>query len=79
MHVPYAGFRPFNSGLLRLVFADDRRFDPGPQYWLTEGARQAEDGEAIVATRHGKPVFDLKPRRPRVRLNFAAIAEFTRP
>jgi prevent-host-death family protein len=45
---------------------------------LTELARQVEGGETIVVTRHGKPVFDLVPHKPRAGLNFGAIAEFKR-
>jgi antitoxin (DNA-binding transcriptional repressor) of toxin-antitoxin stability system len=45
---------------------------------LSELARQVEGGKTIVVTRHGEPVFDLVPHRPRAGLNFDAIADFKR-
>ena len=43
---------------------------------LTQLARQVENGETIVVTRNGRPVFDLVPHRPRKGLRLAAIEEF---
>jgi prevent-host-death family protein len=43
---------------------------------LTELARQVENGETIVVTRNGKPVFDLVPHRPAKGLDFEALADF---
>ena len=43
---------------------------------LTELARRVEQGETVVVTRHGKPIFDLVPHRPKGGLNLAAIEEF---
>ena len=43
---------------------------------LTELARSVENGETIVVTRNGRPVFDLVPHKPQRGLRFAAIAEF---
>ncbi|HLZ85237.1 MAG TPA: type II toxin-antitoxin system prevent-host-death family antitoxin [Caulobacteraceae bacterium] len=45
---------------------------------LTELARQVEEGETIVVTRNGRPVFDLVPHRPRRGLRFDALAEYKR-
>lgn len=39
---------------------------------LTELAREVEDGETIVVTRNGRPVFDLVPHRKHGGLNLAA-------
>lgn len=39
---------------------------------LTELAREVENGETIVVTRNGRPVFDLVPHRARGGLNRAA-------
>ena len=41
-----------------------------------ELARQVEDGETIVVTRNGRPVFDLVAHRPRAGLRLEAIDEF---
>jgi prevent-host-death family protein len=43
---------------------------------LHELARQIENGETIVVTRNGRPVFDLVPHRPRKGLRLEAVAEF---
>jgi prevent-host-death family protein len=43
---------------------------------LTELARLVEGGETIVVTRHGKPVLDLVPHRPRMGLRLEAIEAF---
>lgn len=45
---------------------------------LTELARLVEEGETVVVTRHGKPVFDLVPHRVKGGLNLEAIAEYKR-
>ena len=39
---------------------------------LTELARDVENGETIVVTRNGRPVFDLVPHSVRGGLNLAA-------
>ncbi|CAN5470888.1 hypothetical protein BH10PSE7_BH10PSE7_14420 [soil metagenome] len=39
---------------------------------LTELAREVENGETIIVTRNGRPVFDLVPHRERGGLNLAA-------
>lgn len=39
---------------------------------LTELAREVEEGETIVVTRNGRPVFDLVPHKPRGGLDLAA-------
>ena len=39
---------------------------------LTELAREVEQGETIVVTRNGRPVFDLVPHRKRGGLDLAA-------
>jgi prevent-host-death family protein len=43
---------------------------------LTELARQVENGETIVVTRNGRPVFDLVPHQPRKGLRWEAIDAF---
>ena len=43
---------------------------------LTALARQVENGETIVVTRNGRPVFDLVPHRPRTGMRLEAIDEF---
>ncbi len=45
---------------------------------LTELAREVEDGQTIIVTRNGKPVFDLVPHKPRSELRWEAIGEFKR-
>jgi prevent-host-death family protein len=45
---------------------------------LTELAREVEQGETIVVTRNGTPVFDMTPHRPTKGLRFEAIEEFKR-
>ncbi len=45
---------------------------------LTELAREVEEGETIVVTRNGRPVFDLVPHQPRKGLRLEAIDEFKR-
>jgi prevent-host-death family protein len=45
---------------------------------LTELAREVEEGETIVVTRNGRPVFDLVPHRPRGGINLDAIEAFKR-
>jgi prevent-host-death family protein len=39
---------------------------------LTELARAVENGETLTVTRHGKPIFDIVPHKPRGGLNFEA-------
>ena len=39
---------------------------------LTELAREVEEGEVIVVTRNGRPVFDLVPHRKRGGLDLEA-------
>jgi prevent-host-death family protein len=43
---------------------------------LTMLARQVENGERIVVTRNGRPIFDLVPHQPRTGLRLEAIEEF---
>jgi len=43
---------------------------------LTELARQVENGETIVVTRNGRPVFDLVPHQARKGLRLEAIDAF---
>jgi prevent-host-death family protein len=43
---------------------------------LTELARTVENGETIVVTRNGRPVFDLVPHRPQCGLRLEALTEF---
>ena len=43
---------------------------------LTEIARLVENGETVVITRHGRPVLDMVPHRPRCGLNLSAVDEF---
>jgi prevent-host-death family protein len=43
---------------------------------LTELAREVEGGETIVVTRHGRPIFDMVPHRPRKGPRLEAIEEF---
>jgi prevent-host-death family protein len=45
---------------------------------LTELAREVEEGETIVVTRNGRPVFDLVPHHRRKGLRLEAIDEFKR-
>jgi prevent-host-death family protein len=39
---------------------------------LTELAREVEQGETVVVTRYGRPVFDLVPHKSRGGINLAA-------
>lgn len=45
---------------------------------LTQLAREVEEGETIVVTRNGRPVFDLVPHQARKGLRLEAIGEFKR-
>jgi prevent-host-death family protein len=45
---------------------------------LTELAREVEEGETVVVTRHGRPVLDLVPHQFRKGLRFEAIETFKR-
>jgi prevent-host-death family protein len=45
---------------------------------LTELAREVEEGETIVVTRNGRPVFDIVPHRPRGGIDREAIEAFKR-
>ena len=45
---------------------------------LTKLARDVEEGETIVVTRNGRPVFDLVPHQARKGLRLEAIDEFKR-
>lgn len=45
---------------------------------LTELAREVEQGETIVVTRNGRPVFDLVPHQKRGGINFEAGEAFLR-
>lgn len=45
---------------------------------LTELAREVEEGETIVVTRNGRPVFDLVPHKKRGGLNLAAGETYLR-
>ena len=43
---------------------------------LTELARNVENGETIIVTRNGRPVFDLVPHREKRGLDWSAIDRF---
>lgn len=43
---------------------------------LTELARQVENGETIVVTRHGRPIFEMVPHRPKGGLNLQAGRDY---
>ena len=43
---------------------------------LTELAREVENGETIVVTRNGRPVFDLVPHRSQGGLNLEAARAY---
>lgn len=43
---------------------------------LTELAREVENGETIVVTRNGRPVFDLVPHRRQGGLNLQAARDY---
>jgi prevent-host-death family protein len=45
---------------------------------LTELARLVEQGETVTVTRHGKPILDLVPHRPRGGLRPEAAEGFLR-
>ncbi|MBB4235533.1 prevent-host-death family protein [Rhizobium esperanzae] len=45
---------------------------------LTELAREVEEGETIVVTRNGRPVFDLVPHQKRGGLNLEAGEAYLR-
>ena len=45
---------------------------------LTELAREVENGETIVVTRNGRPVFDLVPHKKQGGLNLAAGEAYLR-
>ena len=45
---------------------------------LTELAREVEEGETIVVTRSGRPVFDLVPHKKQGGLNLAAGKTYLR-
>ncbi|WHO74816.1 type II toxin-antitoxin system Phd/YefM family antitoxin [Rhizobium sp. BT03] len=45
---------------------------------LTELAREVEEGETIVVTRNGRPVFDLVPHRKRGGLDLEAGQAYLR-
>lgn len=45
---------------------------------LTELAREVEDGETIIVTRNGRPVFDIVPHHTRGGLNMAAGEAYLR-
>ena len=45
---------------------------------LTELAREVEDGQVIVVTRNGRPVFDLVPHKHQPGLNVEAGESFLR-
>jgi prevent-host-death family protein len=45
---------------------------------LTELAREVENGETVVVTRNGRPVFDLVPHKPRGGLNLEAGQAYLR-
>jgi prevent-host-death family protein len=45
---------------------------------LTELARRVEQGETIVVTRNGKPVFDLVPHRRKGGIDFEAGRAYLR-
>ena len=45
---------------------------------LTELAREIEQGETIVVTRNGRPVFEMAPHRKRGGLNLAAGEAYLR-
>lgn len=43
---------------------------------LTELAREVEQGETVVVTRNGRPIFDLVPHRKRGGIDFEAGRRF---
>ncbi|MFL5259324.1 MAG: type II toxin-antitoxin system Phd/YefM family antitoxin [Hyphomicrobiales bacterium] len=43
---------------------------------LTELARLAEKGETVVITRHGQPIADIVPHRPKGGLDFEALERY---
>ena len=43
---------------------------------LTELARRVENGDTIVVTRNGRPIFDLVPHQTRSGLRMEAIEDF---
>ncbi len=45
---------------------------------LTELARRVEQGETVVVTRHGKPVFDLVPHKKKGGIDLEAGRAFLR-
>jgi prevent-host-death family protein len=45
---------------------------------LTALAREVENGETIVVTRNGKPVFDLVPHQKKGGLDLEALRKFKR-
>jgi prevent-host-death family protein len=45
---------------------------------FTALARRVENGETVVVTRNGKPVFEMVPRRLKHGLDFEALAAFKR-
>ena len=45
---------------------------------LLQLAREVEQGETIVVTRNGRPVFDLVPHQPPKGLRLEAVDEFKR-
>jgi prevent-host-death family protein len=45
---------------------------------LTELARRVEQGETVVVTRHGKPVFDIVPHKKKGGIDFEAGRKFLR-
>ncbi|MEF0938708.1 type II toxin-antitoxin system Phd/YefM family antitoxin [Rhizobium sp. BR 362] len=45
---------------------------------LTELGREVEEGEVVVVTRNGKPVFDLVPHRPRGGIDWEAGRAYLR-
>ena len=45
---------------------------------LTELARVVEEGETIIVTRNGRPVFDFVPHKKQGGLNFAAGEAYLR-
>ncbi len=45
---------------------------------FSELARRVENGETVVVTRDGRPVFDLTPHRRRAGLTLEAIGDFKR-
>jgi prevent-host-death family protein len=45
---------------------------------LTALARRVENGETVIVTRNGKPIFEMVPHRPSRGLDFEALRAYKR-